>query len=103
MNRSQPKLIAAAKDRDLAALKACLQRHSCDVNCVDNDGRTALIIAADSGQLECVRACLQRSDCDVNATDNNGDTAVKVSARKVLYKTECIRSNSARALEMRKT
>lgn len=59
---------------------ALLKAPQCDVNLLDDDGRTALWIAAQNGHAAVVRLLLQAPGIDLFAADCNAQTALHAAA-----------------------
>lgn len=71
-------LMSAAKDGNLAAVQAIVQRGS-DINEASNKGKRPLMFAASEGKVEVARWLIEQG-ADVNAADNYGTTALIVAA-----------------------
>lgn len=66
------------------ALQILIQAN-CDVNVVDNMGRTPLFLACEADDVEAVRILLVESRCDVNIKTVVGDSPMKVACRNAKY------------------
>lgn len=65
------------------ALRALIDAH-CDVNVVDNMGRTPLFLACEADDIDAVKLLID-SGCDVNIQTVTGDSPMKVSCRNAKY------------------
>ncbi|OQW40251.1 MAG: hypothetical protein A4C66_02365 [Nitrospira sp. HN-bin3] len=74
-----PPIILAARDGDVAAVRALLQQGA-DANAKTRGGRTALVIAAWWGRTPVVQALLEKG-ADVNAKNPEGWTALLAAVR----------------------
>lgn len=79
-----------SQERDDERKAECIQaldilvRNNCDVNAVDNMGRTALFLACEADDVDAVRLLVQNS-CDVNIQSVFGDSPLKISCRNAKY------------------
>lgn len=72
------------KEECVHALKILIQAN-CDVNVVDNMGRTPLFLACEADDVEAVQVLLIESRCDVNIKTVVGDSPLKVACRNAKY------------------
>ncbi|XP_060598420.1 ankyrin repeat and KH domain-containing protein mask-like [Ruditapes philippinarum] len=72
------------KEECVQALQILIQAN-CDVNVVDNMGRTPLFLACEADDVEAVKLLLVESRCDVNIKTVVGDSPMKVACRNAKY------------------
>ena len=77
--RTQPPLITAARNGDLAAVRALVQQKA-DVKAAEGDGATALHWASYRDQLE-IADVLLRAGADANAANDLGATPLWLAAQ----------------------
>jgi len=65
-------LIVACQQKDIKSVKLLLE-HNCDINIVNESGRTALIYAVETGNIEIVKLLLKYNS-DINIGDKFGKT-----------------------------
>ena len=75
MSSPGARLVGAASDGDLAAIKKMLKDEAIDVNVRDWDDLTALVPAASAGHLDICKFLVEQG-IDVNAADKDGITAL---------------------------
>lgn len=66
------------------SLQALIQA-KCDVNVIDNMGRTPLFLACEADDVDAVKLLLAETSCDVNIQTVVGDSPMKVSCRNAKY------------------
>ncbi|KAL4230648.1 hypothetical protein ACF0H5_011025 [Mactra antiquata] len=71
------------KSECVQALMALIQS-KCDVNVVDNMGRTPLFLACEADDVEAVKLLIENG-CNVNIQTVHGDSPMKVSCRNAKY------------------
>ncbi|XP_045205225.1 caskin-1-like isoform X2 [Mercenaria mercenaria] len=72
------------KEECVQALQILIQAN-CDVNVVDNMGRTPLFLACEADDVDAVKLLLVQTRCDVNIKTVVGDSPLKVACRNAKY------------------